>query len=389
MIPRFQNLNTVQSCFLFGARGTGKSTLMKKLFPVQNTLWIDLLNYKQESALSKNPDRLSFLMAGGAFKRVIIDEIQKIPKLLDIVHKETEKRKNIQFIMTGSSARKLKRGQANLLAGRAIACYLYPLSCFELENKFKLGHYLQFGGLPKLLSLPSHKEKCLFLESYVQNYLKEEILQEQIIRQIRPFKNFLEVSAQINGQIINFSRCAREVGVDHKTIQNYFSVLEDTLTGFFLPAYHRSVRKQQQKSPKFFLFDTGVQRALEGSLTVPLRSNTYAFGRAFEHFIILECHKLNHYFGQRYRFSYFKTKEGQEVDLVVQRPGRKDVLVEIKSGREMREEHIKTLKKLSSDWPSGAESQLWSLDSEEHKIQNIHCLHWKKALKKLFIHPES
>ena len=385
MIPRLQNLNTSQSCFLFGARGTGKSTLLNKLFPIQNTLWIDLLNYKQESALSKNPDRLSFLIARGNFKRVIIDEIQKIPKLLDIVHKETEKRKKIQFIMTGSSARKLKRGQANLLAGRAIAYYLYPFSCFELENKFRLLPYLQLGGLPRLLDLPSHKEKALFLESYVQNYLKEEILQEQIIRQIQPFKNFLEVSAQINGQIINFSKCAREVGVDHKTIQNYFSVLEDTLTGFFLPAYHRSVRKQQQKSPKFFLFDTGVQRALAGHLTLPLKPNTYAFGRAFEHFIIMECHKLNHYFGKRYRFSYLKTKEGQEMDLIIQRPGQKDILVEIKSAKEVREEHIKTLKRLSHDWLSPAELQLWSLDFEEQRIQNIHCLYWKKALKRLFI----
>ena len=284
MIPRFQDLSTSQNCFLFGARGTGKSTLIKKLFPAQNTLWIDLLNYKQESALSKNPDRLSFLISSGNFKKVVIDEIQKIPKLLDIVHKETEKRKGIQFIMTGSSARKLKRGQANLLAGRAIAYYLYPLSCFELNsagflkgaafedsstsrvvdkklensnktklnNQFKLLPYLQLGGLPKLLALPSHKEKILFLESYVQNYLKEEILQEQIIRQIQPFKNFLEVSAQINGQTINFSKCAREVGVDHKTIQNYFSVLEDTLIGFFLAGLSSIGQKTATKKPKIF-----------------------------------------------------------------------------------------------------------------------------------------
>ena len=135
------------------------------------------------------------------------------------------------------------------------------------------------------------------------------------------------------------------------------------------------------------MFDTGVQRALTGQLTLPLKPNTYAFGQAFEHFIIMECHKLNHYFGKRYRFSYLKTKEGQEVDLIIQRPGQKDLLVEIKSSKEVREEHIKTLNRLSLDWPSPAQAQLWSLDSEEQKIQNIHCLYWKKALKKLFFCP--
>ena len=384
MIPRLQSLKTKQNLLLFGARGTGKSTLLKKLFPSKGSLWIDLLDYKQESSLSKNPDRLSFLLKGQSFQRVIIDEIQKIPKLLDIVHKETEKNKKIQFIMTGSSARKLKRGQANLLAGRAIASYLYPLSFFELKKNFNLLKYLQFGGLPKLSNLNSKSEKLLFLESYVQNYLKEEILQEQIIRKIQPFKNFLEVIAQINGQIINYSKFSREVGVDHKTIQNYFSVLEDTLLGFFLPAYHRSIRKQQQKSPKFFLFDLGVKRALEGTTAIPLKPGTYAFGSAFEHFIFLECYKLNHYFRKGYKFSYLKTKDGLEIDLIVQRPGKQDILVEIKSSTEIREEHTKKLSHISSSWNKPCEMQAWSQDTQTQKIKKVKCLHWKTGLKTLF-----
>jgi len=197
MIHRIQELKTKQNLFLFGARGTGKSTLLKQIFSSKKTLWIDLLDYKQENAFLKNPDRLSFLISGSSYKNIIIDEIQKVPKLLDVIHKEIEKNKKIKFIMTGSNTRKLKRGQANLLAGRAVAYYLYPFSFFELEKSFHLNKTLHFGGLPKLLSLPSKKEKLLFLESYVQNYLKEEILQEQLIRKVQPFKIFLEIAAQL------------------------------------------------------------------------------------------------------------------------------------------------------------------------------------------------
>ena len=332
MIPRKQYLKTQQSLFLFGARGTGKSTLLQNLFgEKKRVLWIDLLNYKQENFFSKNPDRLSFLIAENNNSIVVIDEIQKVPKLLDIVHKEIEKsRGKIKFILTGSSARKLKRGQANLLAGRAIAYFLYPFSIFELKEKFNLKQALCFGTLPKLFSLPSQAEKILFLENYVQNYLKEEVLQEQIIRKIQPFKNFVEITAQLNGQTINYSKFAREIGSDHKTVQNYFSVLEDTLLGFFLPAYNPSMRKQYQTAPKFYLFDSGVKRALENTLDTVLHPKTFAFGQAFEHFILLECVKLNHYLKRRCQFYYCKTKSGLELDLLVKRAGKKDILVEIK-----------------------------------------------------------
>ena len=243
---------------------------------------------------------------------------------------------------------------------------------------------LHFGGLPGLLSLKSKTEKLLFLESYVQNYLKEEILQEQLIRKIQPFKNFLEIAAQLNGQTVNYSKFARETGSDHKTIQNYFSILEDTLIGFSLPAYHRSVRKQQQKASKFYLFDTGVKKALEGTLTLPLKPRTFSFGQAFEHFILLECVKLNHYLRKAYKFSYCKTKNGLEVDLIVQRPGKKELLVEIKSTEEIRKEHIRTIKNFSKDWVVSHKAELWSLDEQVQTIDGVQCLPWRRALKKLF-----
>ena len=384
MIPRFQRLQTSQSLFLFGARGTGKSTLLQQLFSAKEVLWIDLLNYKEENALAKNPDRLSSLISGNPYTTIVIDEIQKIPRLLDVIHREMERNKKLKFVMTGSSARKLKRGQGNLLAGRAVACQLFPLSAFELKKKFHLENFLQFGGLPQLLNLSSDDEKILFLDTYVHNYLKEEILQEQIIRNIQPFKNFLEIISQLNGQIINYSKFARETGSDHKTIQNYFSVLEDTLLGFFLPAYSRSIRKQQQKSPKFYLFDTGVKKALNSTLTIPIRPGIFGYGEDFEHFIILECLKLNHYLKKFYKFSYCKTKSGLEVDLIIQRPGKKEVLVEIKSTNEIRRDHIQKIKKFSSSWSVEHITQVWSLDKSRQIIEGIECLYWEEGLKKLF-----
>ncbi len=384
MVKRHQQLKTTQSLFLFGARGTGKSTLLQKLFSHEKSLWIDLLSYKQEMSFSGNPDRLSFLIAENQYKTVVIDEIQKVPKLLDVIHREMEKNKKLKFVMTGSSARKLKRGQANLLAGRAVSYELYPFSCFELGQKFRLNEVLNFGLLPKLSNLTSKKEKLLFLESYAQSYLKEEVLQEQLIRKIQPFRNFLKIMAQLNGQTINYSKFARETNSDHKTIQNYFSILEDTLIGFFLPAYHRSVRKQQQKAPKFYLFDLGVKKALENNLVSALRPRTFAFGQAFEHFVILECFKLNHYFRRSYNFSYLKTKDGLEIDLIIQRPKKKDILVEIKSTDSIRIDHIKKIKKISLDWPTPCETQTWSMDPLAQNIEGIRCLPWKQALKKLF-----
>ncbi len=388
MVKRHQQLKTTQSLFLFGARGTGKSTLLQKLFSPEKSLWIDLLSYKQEMAFSKNPDRLSFLIAENQYKTVIIDEVQKVPKLLDVVHREIEKNKKLKFVMTGSSARKLKRGQANLLAGRAISYELYPFSCFELGKKFRLNEVLNFGSLPKVSNLTSKKEKLLFLESYAQSYLKEEVLQEQLVRKIQPFRNFLEIAAQLNGQIINYSKFARQTHSDHKTIQNYFSILEDTLIGFFLPAYHRSVRKQQQKAPKFYLFDLGVKKALENNLVSVLRPRTFAFGQAFEHFIILECFKLNHYFRRNYNFSYLKTKDGLEVDLIIQRPGKKDLLVEIKSTDTIRTDQIRKIKNISLDWPKPCEAQAWSMDPSAQNIEGVRCFPWKQALKKLFYQKE-
>ncbi|MCB0362860.1 MAG: ATP-binding protein, partial [Bdellovibrionales bacterium] len=221
MVRRTQKLSKNNSLFLFGARGTGKTTLLRELYSNTNPLWIDLLSDKDEDRFGRNPDELSQVLKTGQYNCVVIDEIQKAPKLLDIVHREIEKYKKIQFVLTGSSARKLKRGSANLLAGRAFTYHLFPLTYDELGDQFDLHSVLEFGSLPKLLDFSNSDEKNEFLRSYVKTYLREEIQVEQLIRKLNPFRDFLEIAAQCNGKIINYSKIARDVGVDDKTIQNY------------------------------------------------------------------------------------------------------------------------------------------------------------------------
>lgn len=369
---------------MFGARGTGKTTLLKQGFQGKKTLWIDLLTDADESRFGRRPDELSQVLQLGSFQRVVIDEVQKAPKLLDIVHHEMERRKEIQFILTGSSARKLKRGAANLLAGRALTHHLFPLTTLELGSQFNLRDSLELGTLPKLFEWGDREGKNAFLRSYVRNYLKEEILVEQLVRQLNPFRDFLEVAAQSNGSIVNYAKIARDIGVDDKTVHNYFSILEDTLVGFHLPSFHRSVRKQQQTSPKFYFFDPGVVRALNNTLRVELLPQTHAFGNAFEHWVILECFRLNEYYQLDYQFYYFRTKDGGEIDLVVQRPGEPELLVEIKSASRVTEEHTAKVRRFQKTWDRPCEAEVWSLDTLTKMEGDVACLHWQEALQKHF-----
>src|SRR3989338_7929348 len=186
MFRRIIKLNKNNSFFLFGARGTGKTTLLKQGFGGEKTLWIDLLTDADESRYGRRPDELSQALKQGKFHKVVIDEVQKAPKLLDIVHHEMELRKDTQFILTGSSARKLKRGSANLLAGRALTQHLFPLTASELGDQFNLKDVLELGTLPKLFECRDRDGKNALLRSYISNYLKEEILVEQLVRQLNP-----------------------------------------------------------------------------------------------------------------------------------------------------------------------------------------------------------
>lgn len=384
MVNRLQKLNKTNSLLLFGARGCGKSTLLMELFKAPETLWIDLLRGEDEDQLRRDPDLLSYMIENQKPKKVVIDEVQKIPKLLDIVHREIEKRPELQFILTGSSARKLKQKGANLLAGRAFEYFLFPLTTFELGADFNLNEVLRFGSLPKLLSFKNDEDKIEYLRSYSRTYLQEEILQEQIIRQIEPFKDFLEIAAQSNAKILSYSKISRDLGIDDKTVKNYFSVLADTYIGFFLPSFHRSIRKRQRESPKFYFFDLGVKRALERNLGVELNSQSYAFGEAFETWVVQECFRLNEYKKKDFRLSYLRTQSDVEVDLVIERPGQPDLLIEIKSSSLIKQEDTKSILNISSDWDGPCEAQIWSQDSSPKTISEIKCMPWKIGLENLF-----
>lgn len=383
MFPRTIRIPSQHSFFLFGPRGTGKSTLLRRHPRFRNAIWIDLLSADEEDVLARRPEALSERLA--AVRRggwVVIDEIQKVPRLLDIVHREIEKGRFF-FAMTGSSARKLKAGGANLLAGRAFVLDLHPLTFVEMGSSFDLDAALRWGTLPRVTALGSAGKKSAFLRAYAHTYLKEEIWGEQIVRNLDPFRRFLEVAAQSNGKIINASVMARDVGVDVKTVQSYFHILEDTLIGFLLEPFRHSFRKRLSMKPKFYFFDTGVARALQRTLTVPLLPQTSAFGEAFEHLVILEAGRLHAYRPRDYRFSYLMTKDGAEIDLIVERPGREILAIEIKSSDNVTPEMLGQFRKLVNDLGLSAGYCL-SRDKLARKIGNIEVLPWQTGLRRFF-----
>ncbi len=384
-IPRYLDLLKNHHAFLFGARNTGKSTFLKHIFDLQSCFWIDLLDLNKEEQYARDPMQLQreVLALAPSITHVIIDEVQKLPKLLDVVHLLMESTQKI-FILTGSSARKLRLGGSNLLAGRAFVYHLFPFSSFELGQKFNLEEALCFGTLPAICQMSTSTEKQHFLQAYAQTYLREEVWQEQIIRKLDPFRRFLEVSAQSNGEIINFANIAKDVGVDEKTIQNYFSILEDTLIGFFLEPFQHSFRKRLRAKPKFYYFDTGIVRALSRRLTSPILPETTAYGDAFEHFIILECLRLAQYHYPEYRFSYLRTKEDVEIDLVVERPGKKLLFIEIKSATHLQPEKISNFLTLTAEF-GDCEAVCFSRITQAQQLSHVALLPWQEGLQRFFI----
>lgn len=382
MFKRIVKLSKTHSFFLFGARATGKSTLLRDRYDPKSTLFIDLLDNEIEDRLARRPAELENMIEAksAGLEWVVIDEIQRIPALLDVVHR-LSKSKTPKFVLTGSSARKLRRGAANLLAGRAFTYHCHPLTHRELGNAFHLPDVMQFGALPEVFSL-SIEDKKDFLRSYVETYFREEIVAEQIVRKLRPFKNFLQVAAQMNGKILNINSIARDVGVDHTTVQNYFEVLEDTLIGFMLEPFSESLRKRQRTSSKFYYFDTGVARSLNSALDVPIRPGTFEYGTIFEHFLICEIRRLSSYAKPDWKLSYLRTKDDAEIDLIIERPGENRVAIEIKSGTDMSLEStkVRSLKELTKDMKR-CDAFVFSQDQQERKQDGIWFLHWKKGIQ--------
>jgi predicted AAA+ superfamily ATPase len=387
MVSRLCKLSKNHSFFLFGSRGTGKSTLIKSLFP--QALLIDLLLPDVEEKYAKRPEllieELQFYQHENPNQPwVFIDEIQKAPKLLDVVHKLIEE-KHFKFALSGSSSRKLKRGKANLLAGRAFLYELFPYTVFEMQLFFNLDLVLRWGSLPKIFEL-NEEDRISFLRSYVQTYLKDEIVAEQLVRNLQPFRNFLEVAAQANGQILNFSKLARDINSEVPTVQSYFDILIDTYIGFYLHPYHESVRKRQRTNPKFYFFDLGVKRSLERKSNIPIEPTSVPYGNAFEHFVVVEIYRLIKYFQPDWEIFYLKTVGNAEIDIIIDRPGLKKVLIEIKSTTQallLSDDKLKSFTTLVQTF-NKKEAYVLSQCIESRLVDEIYFLHWKTGLDKIF-----
>ncbi len=380
MIPRKINVPEDHSFFLFGPRGSGKSTLLRNHFSDRlQTIWIDLLDPEEEALFQTNPHELirrTDHLSPNSW--IIIDEVQRVPNLLNLVHKLIEE-KRLLFALSGSSARKLMRGHANLLAGRAFMCFLYPFSFQELQPNFNLEHTLSWGLLPSIHTFNDDSSKKRYLRAYANTYLKEEIQAEQIVRNLPVFRKFLEIAAQMNGKPINYSKIARDIHTDHSVVRNYFSILEDTLIGFHLPAYDISIRKQIRKAPKFYFMDTGIKCSLEKTLDIPMIPKTYSYGRAFEHFFILELFKQCQYREKDESLYYLQTKDDTEIDLIIERPGKCTLCIEIKSSDHIDSVDIRSFKKITADF-NNSKSFIISRDLHTKTFSHITAYHWSDFL---------
>lgn len=385
VIYRQCNLSKNHSFFLFGSRGVGKSTLIRATFRADEMTVFDLLNPQLETELALNPNHLAEKLelvqkTQPEKKWVFIDEVQKIPTLLDVVHSLIEQ-KHFLFALSGSSARKLKRGNANLLAGRAYVFHLFPFTHHELGADFKLDEVLRWGSLPKVYE-SDDLNRIRYLRSYANTYLKEEIVAEQLVRNLVPFRAFLEVAAQSAGKIINYSNIARDVNVETPTVQSYFDILEETYIGFKLNPFHESLRKRQRQNPKFYFFDNGVLRTLARRVDLPISESTFEYGDLFESFLIQEAFRLIHYQEKDWTLSYLATKDNFEVDLILDRPGMPRAFIEIKSSRSVKNESLTGLNRLRREYPQN-EFYVLSQDKSEFIRDGISFLPWQKGFVQL------
>lgn len=328
--PRTLDLPRIRgSAFLFGPRLTGKTTLLRSL---ASDLYIDLLDPELELSFQRQPklfwEQLRALNKGA---RVIVDEVQRIPKLLDYVQKGMEEL-SLSFLLSGSSARKLKRGGANLLGGRAVDLRLHPLTREELGSDFNIDSACRYGTLPKIAQFLHARDLDSVrdhLKSYYTTYIKEEIQTEAITRNVGGFQRFVHVAAQSNAQVIEFANISRECAVPMSTVKEYFSILEDTLLGEFLWPWDRSERKKAR--PKFYFFDCGVVRAIQGQLTDP-PSNTDR-GFLFETWLVREIVRLRDYYKKEHQLGFWR--EGpHEIDLLISNSRGPVVAIECKSGQD-------------------------------------------------------
>ncbi|GAB4391946.1 MAG: ATP-binding protein [Gammaproteobacteria bacterium] len=375
MFTRLINIppTSKQSAFIFGPRGTGKTYWLKQQFP--NALFLDLLNDQTYTQLLANTTRLNDLIPSHYQDWIIIDEIQKIPNLLNEVHRLIEHRK-LRFIMTGSSARALRRNGVNLLAGRALTYYMHPLTIPELATCFDLSTALHYGNLP---SVYVYDDPQKYLASYVQTYLKEEVQQESLTRNLALFTRFLETAAFFQGELISYTALAREIGSNRHTVTNFFNILEDLLIAYRLPVFTKRAKRDVISHPKFYYFDVGIYRTIrpQGPLDQPAEME----GPALETLFLQESLALNHYYNLEYQFFYWRTRTQIEVDFVLY--GKHGLYAfEIKRKRNLTPKDLKGLILFAKDYPI-AQCYLLYGGSETYIEHDIHIVPIEKGLRQL------
>lgn len=363
--------------FLFGPRGTGKSTWIRSHFEdahVVNLLPADArLRFERDPAILR-----AEVLARPTSQWIVIDEVQRVPRILDEVHFLMEEKGYKRFALTGSSARKLKRGAANLLAGRAILRKMFPLTTGEMGLSIPLNQLLRYGSMPLSVTAPDDEAREEFLRAYVTTYLSEEVRAEGLARDLGNFTRFLEVASLAAGQTTNVSSIARDAAVSRETARGYFEVLVDTLIGHWLPAYRPRAKIKEVALPKFYWFDPGVLHAAAGGFDQPLPPDWE--GVLLEHLVLHELHSYLHYAGIKGSLGYWGTPSGSEVDFVWWR-GREVVAIEVKHGGRYRAEYRKGLEAFLSG--NKARSFIVYLGSQELQLDGTRVLPLDLFLRRL------
>jgi predicted AAA+ superfamily ATPase len=362
-----------KSFFLFGPRGTGKTTWVKNNFP--SALYIDLLEAEIYNELLANPQRLEKMIGSAGAQRIIIDEIQRIPALLHEVHRLIEAKKH-RFILTGSSARKLRAKGVNLLAGRALNLTMPPLTAQELGKDFNLDQSLRFGRFPAVFQEADPKA---YLKSYVHTYLDEEVRQEGLTRNMAAFARFMESASFSQGAVLNISEVARECSVERKVVEGYFSILEDLLIAFRVPVFTKKAKRKLIAHPKFFFFDVGVYRTIRP--TGPLDRPEEIEGSALETLVFQELNSLNKNMNLDYQIYYWRTFNQTEVDFVLY--GERGIKgFEVKRTAKVRLKELQGLKLFLKDYPMAKAFYLYG-GNRYYQEGNIEIIPVQDALVKL------
>ena len=374
MIKRILQINNELdgSIFLFGARQTGKTTALLMQFP--NAIYIDLLDTDIKNRYMRRPAILYELLQDKPEQTlVIIDEIAEVPELLNEVHRLIVRCNHI-FILCGSSARKLKRKGRNTLGGRALPVYMYPLVSAEIPD-FDIDHAVCYGMVPShyLAKNPSRR-----LAAYIDIYLKEEIKEEALVRNLSVFQRFLEVAALTDGEIVNNNNIAQDCGISAVTVSAYFDILVDTLIGYRIPAFRKVMKRRLVQAPKFYYFDIGVVNHLLHRKELVRGSADY--GHAFEHLVIQELYAWLHYTHSEEELFYWRTYTGLEVDAVI---GDARVAIEIKSVEEVMNKHLKGLKAFGEEYPQSRRI-IVSLDMFNRRMGEIECVYVLDFFKRLW-----